>query len=72
MIWILIIFYAVALAYINSKKKDVRFISRLPILTIPIRSSKGVNKVQIIRQSSKNPLKPRLSRHPLNTAVADE
>ena len=33
---------------------------------------KGVNKVQIIRQSSKNPLKPRLSRHPLNTAVADE
>ena len=57
---------------INSKKKDVRFISRLPILTIPIRSSKGVNKVQIIRQSSKNPLKPRLSRHPLNTAVADE
>ena len=39
---------------------------------IPIRSSKGVNKVQIIRQSSKNPLKPRLSRHPLNTAVANE
>lgn len=62
--------FQVIYAYINSKKKDVRFISRLPILTIPIRSSKGVNKVQIIRQSSKNPLKPRLSRHPLNTAVA--
>lgn len=29
-------------------------------------------KVQIIRQSSKNPLKPRLSRHPLNIAVADK
>ena len=36
------------------------------------RSSKGVNKVQIIRQSSKNPLKPRLSQHPLNTAMAHE
>ena len=29
-------------------------------------------KVQIIRQSSKNPLKPRLSRHPLNISVADK
>ena len=55
-----------------TKLLPVIFIYFFIFSIIPIRSSKGVNKVQIIRQSSKNPLKPRLSRHPLNTAVAYE
>ncbi len=55
-----------------TKLLPVIFIYLFIFSIIPIRSSKGVNKVQIIRQSSKNPLKPRLSRHPLNTAVANE
>ena len=55
-----------------TKLLPVIFIYFFIFSIIPIRSSKGINEVQIIRQSSKNPLKPRLSRHPLNTAVADE
>ena len=38
---------------INSKKKDVRFISRRPILTIPIQSSKGVNSTLPFKKPNK-------------------
>ena len=41
-------------------------------LIIPIRSSKGINKVYIICFYLENPTKSSLSRHTLNVAVADK
>ena len=41
-------------------------------LIIPIRSSKGINKVYIICFYLENPTKSSLSRHTLNVAAADE
>ena len=41
-------------------------------LIIPIRSSKGINKVYIICFYLENPTKSSLSRHTLNVAVTDK